>query len=300
MGNDLLKMNATPTGMRLTDWVAKEEGFFERQGLDVQVDWKVLERQRATQGTKADTDYQDFKQSRLNTFLSKSELSTACAWGVCTMAGAGLGKFVPGVHGVSPCGIFVRADSEIQTPEDLKGVPIAVGLRAGSHFSALHHLEKHLSVDDIEVVNVGGFTAVLQALISGEVEASSLLPPQVYMAPQLGMRQIIGGEFKTMWWVNESADADKVTRYLRAIEMAEAALDEDLERYLPLWKYSTSEELTSYDWDYSQFGRGERFVRSPIDEDEFHVLLSQASRWGLDNHMTERVYEELMYQPARA
>jgi hypothetical protein len=38
------------------------------------------------------------------------------------------------------------------------------------------------------------------------VEATSLLDPQIYMAEELGLRKIIGGEFNTLWWVDERYD----------------------------------------------------------------------------------------------
>ena len=289
MSTDLIKMDVTPTGMRLN------EGFFAAEGLDVHVDWELLERQRTRQG-REDKDYEDIKALRLGRFLPQSEMTTACSWGVTCMTGAGMGKIIPGVHGVSPCGIFVKGDSEIRRPEDLRRVPIGVGLRAGSHFSALDMLEKHLPLEDIEVVNIGGFTACLQALITGEIEAACLLPPQVYMAPQLGMREVLGGEFKTLWWINdEAADSDRMERYLRATDRAEEALQSELERYLPLWEYSTSDDLKAYNWDYGKFGRGERFVREPLSQQEFDRLLEQSNRWGLDNHVTQRAYDQLLY-----
>lgn len=296
MATDLIRMEVTPTGMRLNDWVAQEEGFFAAEGLDVRVDWELLERQRTRQGRREDKDYEDIKDLRLGRFLPKSEMTTACSWGVTCMTGAGMGKIVPGVHGVSPCGIFVNADSDIHRPEDLRSVPIGVGLRAGSHFSALDMLEQHLAVDEIEVVNIGGFTACLQGLIEREVEAACLLPPQVYMARQLGMREVLGGEFKTLWWINDTvADADRMERYLRAMERAEHALASNLERYLHLWEYSTSNDLKAYDWRYGEFGRGERFVREALPPVEFERLLEQSHRWGLDNHVSERVYDNLLY-----
>ena len=78
---------------------------------------------------------------------------------------------------------------EISEPEDLKDVPIAVGLRAGSHFNVPYRLEKYLPLENIKIVNTGGFGARLQALLNKEVEAASLLPPQIAMAEQLGLAQ---------------------------------------------------------------------------------------------------------------
>ena len=90
---------------------------------------------------------------------------------------AGMGRFVPHAYGNSPWAIIVRQDSPIRTPPDLKDVPIAVGMRAGSHFNVPYRLEKYLALENIKVVNTGGFGARLKALLEGEVEAASLLPP---------------------------------------------------------------------------------------------------------------------------
>jgi hypothetical protein len=52
-------------------------------------------------------------------------------------------------------------------PEDLKDVPIAVGLRAGSHFNVPYRLEQYLPLEHIKTVNVGGFGARLKSLLDG-------------------------------------------------------------------------------------------------------------------------------------
>jgi len=85
---------------------------------------------------------------------------------------------------------------DLRRPADLAGVPIAVGLMAGSHYNVPYRLERHLPLDAIEVAPVGGFGRRLEALLDGEVEAASLLDPQIYMVftpGQLRVRQEIGG-----------------------------------------------------------------------------------------------------------
>ena len=42
------KVTVAPKGMGLNDFVAKEEGFFEAEGLDVTFDWKTF---RGTQSS---------------------------------------------------------------------------------------------------------------------------------------------------------------------------------------------------------------------------------------------------------
>src|ERR687887_602146 len=103
----------------------------------------------------------------------------------------------------------------------------------------------------------GGFGARLKALLDGEVEAASLLPPQIDMAEQLGLRKIIEDTFHTLWWVPENAEAEVVRGYLRALDRAEKAMDADLAKYLPLWRFAGSPEIETYHaWGFTRVGRG--------------------------------------------
>jgi hypothetical protein len=143
-------------------------------------------------------------------------------------------------------------------------------------------------------VNTGGFGARLKALLDGEVDAASLLPPQIAMAEQLGLRQILAGTFHTLWWVPEGAAAEVVSGYLRALDRAEKALDADLEKYLPLWKLAVPAEFENvHPWDFTRFGRGERFVYRPIPRSEFDEVMEQVKRWGLDQYLKDKSFENL-------
>ena len=157
-------------------------------------------------------------------------------------------------------------------------------------------LEKYLPLEHIRTVNTGGFGARLSALLNGEVEAASLLPPQIDMAKQLGLREIIADEFKTLWWVPESAPEAGVRGYLRALDRAERALEADLPGYLPLWRYSIPPEFETRQWDLLQFSRGERFVNKPIQRQEFADALESVGRWGLDDYLRERSFDKLIYR----
>ena len=293
MIDSLTKIKIVPTGMRLNEYVAFEQGLWADEGLDVEIMWDVLKGQMVRwNGT-----YKERPQDR--PFIEgEKTIGSACAWGSISNAGAGMGKFVPDVHGVSPWGIYVREDSRIEKPEDLASVPIAVGLRAGSHFNVPLHLEKHMPLKQVNAVNVGGFGARLRALIDGEFEAASLLPPQLDMAEQLGCRKIIGGEFKTLWWVDERHPPAVLQAYFRGLQRAEQAIQATPSEWLPLWKYSNPPEFEHQDWDYLNFSRGERFVYAPIDRSEFDELMEQVVRWGLDGDLQERAYEKLAYQMA--
>jgi len=287
------RVTVAPKGMGLNDFIAHEEGFFAAEGLDVELDWKIF---RGTQSSWKDLDYFHRPQDRPYTEDKHEVIQGACVWGTICNASAGMGRVVHDAYGVSPWAIFVRPDSRIRGPEDLKDVPISVGMRAGSHFNVPYRLEKYLPLENIKVVNTGGFGARLKALLDGEVEAASLLPPQIAMAEQLGLRKVIADRFKTLWWVPESADAELVRAYLRALDRAERAMDADLARYLPLWKLAVPAEFATYHpWNFSQFGRGERFVYKPLPREEFDATLEQVQRWGLDQHLKEKRFDTLVY-----
>jgi NitT/TauT family transport system substrate-binding protein len=297
MASALKRVKIAPKGMGLNDFVAQQEGFFEAEGLDVEFDWKTF---RGTQSSWKNLDYFQRPQDRPYTEDKQDVIQGACVWGSICNASAGMGRFVPDAYGVSPWAIFVRPDSRIRRPEDLKDVPVSVGMRAGSHFNVPYRLEKYLPLENIKTVNTGGFGARLKALLDGEVEAASLLPPQIAMAEQLGLRKIIEDTFHTLWWVPDNSEPEVVRGYLRALDRAERAMDADLAKYLPLWKLAVPPEFeTHHPWDFTRFGRGERFVYQAIPLAEFDDTLAQVKRWGLDQYLKDRSFASLSYPVGR-
>src|SRR5438874_3744115 len=295
MANGLRPVTVAPKGMGLYDFVAHQEGFFAAEGIEVEFDWKTF---RGTQSSWKGKDYLSRPQDKPYTEAKDASLiQCACVWGSISNASAGMGRFVPDCYGVSPWAIFVRPDSKIRRREDLKDVPVSVGMRAGSHFNVPFRLEKYLPLEHIKTVNTGGFGARLKALLDGEVEAASLLPPQIDMAEQLGLRKIMEDTFHTLWWVPENAPLDDVRAYLRALERAEKALQSNLRSYLPMWKICIPAEFENYhDWDFRRFTRGERFIYQPIPRAEFDETLDQVKRWGLDQYLKERSFDNLVYR----
>jgi NitT/TauT family transport system substrate-binding protein len=293
MAVSLKRVKVAPKGMGLNDFVAMQEGFFAAEGLDVEFDWKTF---RGTQSSWKGLEYFQRPQDRPYTEDKQDVVQGACQWGTICNASAGMGRVVTEGYGDSPWAIFVQPDSKIRKPEDLKDVPISVGMRAGSHFNVPYRLERYLPLEHIKTVNTGGFGARLKALLDGEVEAASLLPPQIAMAEQLGLRKIIEDRFKTLWWVSEKATPDVVHGYMQALNRAEQAMDAGLAKYLPLWKLAVPAEFENYHpWDFSKFGRGERFVNKPLPRGEFDEVFAQVERWGLDQFLKDRSPETLSY-----
>ena len=293
---ELTQVRVAPKGMGINDFVAMEEGFFRDEGLDVEFDMEVF---RGMQASWKGLEYFDRPQDRPFAENGADNLiQSACQWGTVSNAASGMGRAVRDCHGISPWGIFVRPDSPIRAPRDLADVPIAVGMRAGSHFNVPYRLEKHLPLERINALNVGGFSARLEALLSGEVEAASLLPPQIDMAKQLGMRAVIEDEFITIWWVPETMSGGVVRGYINALARAERVIAADLPKYLPAWRHCIPAAFAGRGWDFGRFSRGERFVNEPLPDGLVEEIFEQVDRWGLAQHIRERRVDNLLHVAA--
>jgi hypothetical protein len=157
-----------------------------------------------------------------------------------------------------------------------------------------YRLESILPLEHIKTVNVGGFGARLTALLAGDVEATSLLDPQICMADQLGLRRVMGNMFKTLRVVPADADRGGVDAYFRVLQRADADLASDPVACLPLWRDSIPAEFQDREWDFGRFDIGERFFYAPLGREEFDELLRAAVRWGFDDFMTTRTFEDLV------
>jgi NitT/TauT family transport system substrate-binding protein len=284
-------LRIAPTGMRLHEWIAVERGYFLEQGIEPVIRWDVV---NGIMSSWKGIEYKDRPQDAPFTGQAEPvDVINHCSWGSVCNAGAGMGKFVPDAYGVARWGLYVRPDSWIARPEELADVPIAVGLRAGSHFNVPYRLEPYVPLERIKTVNVGGFGARLKALLDGEVEATSLLDPQISMADQLGLRRVLGNTFKTLWQAPSQGDRAMLDAYFRVLQRADADLDTDPASCLQLWHYSIPAEFKDHPWDFSRFDVGERFFYAPLPRKEFDQILNDVERWGLDDHMQQKAFEEL-------
>lgn len=283
------KLRLKPTGMRLHDWMALEGNYWRDEGLEVEYLWDVINATYEYGGVA----YKERPQDQ--PFVQGEEVvCNACAWGSVANAGAGMGRFSDEAYGVARHAIFTRPESKIAGPADLAGVEIGVALRAGSHFSVPLSLEKHLPLDQIKTKNVGGHGTRLAVLLSGEVEASNLLDPEISMAAQLGLRKVLEGTFNTLWWVDPAMDAGTLSAYFRVLDRAEQELRRDPTPYLPLWKYSIPVSFRDREWDFGRFHEGEHFLHEHYPMGKYLELMDQMARWGLDDVMARREYAELV------
>jgi hypothetical protein len=102
----LARIHVVPHFMRLHEWVAVEEGLFQKEGLEADLLTDVM---HDVSGHGADP-YLQRPQDR--PFLAGSEVAnSACEWGSVCNAGAGMGRFVPDLYGVARNAFFAAPSS---------------------------------------------------------------------------------------------------------------------------------------------------------------------------------------------
>lgn len=283
----LTRIHVVPHFMRLHEWIALDAGLYQAEGLEPDL---LAEIMHDASGHGADPY---FERPQDQPFLKGMEVAnSACEWGSVCNAGAGMGRFVPDLYGVARNAFFARPGSKVTRLSELGGVPVGIGIMAGSHFTALHALELVLPKEKIKLENVGGPGRRLQALLEGTVEVANLLDPEISIAEAKGLRKIASAEFRTLFWVSPGIPRTALDGYFRALRKADEMLRTEPERWLPLWERNIPPDLAG-DYDYSKFGLGELLVFERYPEDTFDESVAFAKRWGLDSNMQESRYGAL-------
>src|SRR3954471_17172939 len=113
---------------RLQDWIAAEKGYFDDEGLDYELDVRVLENAAQdidrAQGPAVRVGASELYRSGGG---GKKNMSCACHWAVNQAASDAAGRMWGHAYSILPSGIYVPADSEIRNASDLAGVEVAVG-----------------------------------------------------------------------------------------------------------------------------------------------------------------------------
>ena len=252
---------------RLHEWVAEQEGYFSSEGLDYE--FSILPGITHGKPGQAFGAYQTFEQGR------PSDVSCACHWTVNMAAADGHGRLYRDAYSVAPCAIFVDPDSGIEKPEDLAGVPIAVGYQSGSHYSTIQALEQWLAPDEINLdFGKGLLFSRLEMLVDGEAVAASLFSAPYYAAEQLGFHKVTESSFMMASMIDGEPGADDVSKYFRALRRAQAAIDLRPEQHTSHYMKELPERFHDT-VDVRRFGPGERIVFEPYTEEMFET----SQRW---------------------
>lgn len=217
-------------------FVAKGEGLFAEEGLDVEI---LLPGVRATKFSPDDPRARDHHlvSSTNYQFLfeqNKVDVVRACEWGQIRRAyDSKRGCPIVGKRPTVVCqGVYVLPDSPVNAPIQLGGKSVGVQFHQGSHYCTLAMLEGFLPRDEIKVVHAGTVRERYEALMNGELDAATLMEPWITLAEKKGCKKII--ETHYIGVENTALDMDPETfqALMRAIKKAVRLINADKKKYI--------------------------------------------------------------------
>jgi NitT/TauT family transport system substrate-binding protein len=216
--------------------VARDEGFFRDQGLDVEI--------VKTPGSgQKDSDHQALRANIFDRTMEalyddgKCDNFRMCEWGVMKRVADGNQtghrptKIVALGSAMSTFAIVVDPKAKIYEPEQLKDKPVAVSPFNGSHFTTLKLLEGFLKREQIKTTFAGTMKERIDALVRGDVAAVSLMEPWISIAEKRGLRVVMESHSTRSEAASDELDGPTLAKMFKAEAHAAEAIDKHPEKY---------------------------------------------------------------------
>ena len=217
--------------------VARDEGFFQDEGLDVEI--------LKTPGTgQHASDHQALRDNIFSRTMEslyesgKCDQFRMCEWGIMKRAvesnvedGHRVAKIVALGSAMSTFAIVTDPKLGIYEPEQLKDQPIAVSPFNGSHFTMLKMMEGFIGREHVKWMNAGTHKERIDALRAGKVKAASLQEPWISVAEKEGCRVLIESHSTRSEAAGEELDGPTLAKMFRAEARAAEAIDKNPAKY---------------------------------------------------------------------
>jgi len=223
--------------------VARDEGFFRDEGLDIDF---VTTPGMAQVSTKHFVKFDSIFDRPLDSTYNEGGIDQyrMCEWGIMKRAVEANSenlrprKIVALGAAMSSFAIVVARDSKAYEPEMLKNVPIAVTPNNGSHFTTLKIMEGFLPKEHIKTTTAGSMPKRIEALREGKVAAISLMEPWISYAQKLGLRILVESHSTRAEAAGDDLDGATLRKMFNAQARACELLEKDPRPYV---KYLVAE-----------------------------------------------------------
>ena len=242
--------------------VARDEGFFKDEGLDIEF---VTTPGMAQVTTSHEVKFDSVFDRPLDSVYNEGGIDQfrMCEWGIVKRAveaekeGRRARKIVALGASMSKFAIVVDSKSAFYEPEMLKGKPIAVTPNNGSHFVTLKMIEGFLAKEHVKVTNAGSMPQRIEALKKGNVAAVSLMEPWISVAEKEGLRVLMESHSTRAEAAGDDLDGPTLAAIFRAQARACEVLAKDPTPYIPYFIKETGGRLEAKDF------RHQRLLHAP-------------------------------------
>ncbi len=266
--------------------VARDEGFFKDEGLDIEfVSTPGMAQVTTSHTVKFDTVFDRPLDSVYND--GGIDQYRMCEWGIMKRAveaeSSGLRhrKIVALGASMSKFAIAVAKDSQIYEPEMLKDKVISVTPNNGSHFTMLKMVEGFLEPQHVKTTNAGSMQKRIEALHRGEVAAVVLMEPWISVAQKQGLRLLIESHSTRSEAAGDEVDGPTLAAMFRAQARAVEAIEKDPTPYIHYLIAETGGLLEPHEL---QTWRLVHAPPTPYTRERFDDTYSWTVKWNMTVH----------------
>ena len=263
--------------------VARDEGFFKDEGLDIEfVTTPGMAQITTSHLVKFDSIFDRPLDSAYND--GGIDQYRMCEWGIMKRAveanrqGLRGRKIVALGASMSKFAIVVARDSEIYEPEMLKDKAIAVTPNNGSHFTTLKMMEGFLAPEHIKTTHIGSMLNRLDAVRQGKIAAASLMEPWISVAQKRGLRILIESHSTRSEAAGDDLDGPTLAKMFRAQARAVKQLEKDPTPYVHYFIRETAGLLEPREF---QTWRLLHAAPQPYTRERFDDTYSWTVKWNM-------------------
>ena len=181
--------------------------------------------------------------------------------------------------------LVVAPDSPVFTPQQLANKTIGVPFYFGTHYIALHMLEGFLPREEIKLCRApNGSRYRLDALMKGEIDATTLTEPHITLAEKKGCRIICSAFFHGTEVASDRVDAETYAAFNRAVREAVRRINADKRAYLHYfidYHGKSDPEVAALKVEDLREGRLVVCNPAPIPLDEMQRTYDWLKSWGM-------------------
>ena len=210
---------------KLVQDVAEENGYFEAEGVEADLSYFAPGTQDFEGENAFDADWWDDMDEDGGTH-------GVCEWNAVQEVSE-TDRDIVGSYSEWDRVVFVRADDDAETIDDLTGRPMGINKYATSFYSMREMLENEgFEEDDIVLEHVGEAEERFEAVKDGEVDSIAVLEPLVTLGRyDEELKEDFDGPCRAAITTREQPDPEKLEGFLAALNRAVADINDDLEKY---------------------------------------------------------------------
>jgi NitT/TauT family transport system substrate-binding protein len=283
-----LVLETTAPFQGLPELVAYDEGLFAKEGLEIE--WADREK-----GVEKKVDRNITTPKGVDPFAShgklleqgKADMYNACEWGnYCRVQDTGQSSRQLGRRAIiAYSAIVVPPDSPVYTPQQLADKLIGVPFYFGTHYIALHMLEGFLPREMIKLCRApNGSRYRLEAMMKGEIDATTLTEPHITLAEKKGCRTICSAFFHGTEVASNRVDTETYAAFNRAVREAVRRINANKKAYMHYfidYHAKTDPEVAALKVEDLREGRLVVVDPAPIPADELQRTYDWLKSWGM-------------------